>query len=383
MQSDETPKPNIYARPADQLHNYDRKTRWEMTRRHPHYQLSWLCNRAIQTGESVGDDMIKRERCIHLMLDLIRVNPPLIDPALEFAQWAETDGTSMFLTGTVEPVTTRALAVALIRSLPVAELAFLMEVIRRALLEENAVDGDDGRLSLQRDAAAKSLQKVVSPVFDSAFDVPLFYIHLDASQRSIARDMEDQVRHWKATRGAGTTKAQPGKASEHLEVFDLREGWSGGGYDLTRERTFASIADEMKSPLATVANHYKAGFEMVVGHPYSAETWQNLFAVLKLSRLPRGNNGGPVPKGASRHTRSRSARAVPDTIVSGGRAGSDSVVAFLTSTTGFQAGVELRLDLQELLNAEWTDEEIAAELGISDASVIAAVRARPEDYGIQ
>ena len=117
------------------------------------------------------------------------------------------------------------------------------------------------------------LGRIASPTLDSCFEIPLFFVHLGASQRSILRDMEDQVRHWKACRELGTSKVHTANVADYLKVWDLREGWRpGGGYDRSKELTFAEVGRRLRSgSISTVANRYRSAFEMITGHPFKPD----------------------------------------------------------------------------------------------------------------
>jgi hypothetical protein len=51
------------------------------------------------------------------------------------------------------------------------------------------------------------------------------------------RDTEEQVHRWKKRRGLGRPKVHTEKLDAYLKVWDLREGWTGAGYDRAQELT--------------------------------------------------------------------------------------------------------------------------------------------------
>ena len=102
------------------------------------------------------------------------------------------------------------------------------------------------------------------------------------------------------------------KYVEYLQVWDLREGWIGGAYDRTKECKLKDIAAELKLSPSTVNNHYRNGFELIVGYPYSPELWLRMLGVLKLSAL-RGSELGQVSR--HRPLKSPSPRPVPESVV--------------------------------------------------------------------
>jgi hypothetical protein len=88
----------------------------------------------------------------------------------------------------------------------------------------------------------------------------------------------------KKREGIAERRRRHEKLDEYLRVWDLREGWTGSGYDPSAEKPFTKIAAETRSRLSTVANRYAAGFRLICGHRHTFVNWYHLFAVLKLTR---------------------------------------------------------------------------------------------------
>lgn len=230
-----------------------------------------------------------------------------------------------------------------------------------------------------RSKFVSDLHRINSPALASCPETPLFYVHLGASQRSIVRDMEDQVRAWKARRGEGKTQVQVAKIPDQLAAWDLREGWAGSGYDPARERPFKEVARKLGVPLPTATSRYRAAFEWIAGHPFQPRLWWQLFGPSWL-----GRPWGPSPAGARRPTSSPVRRPVPDTTVS--HAPDDSRregVVEQGSAVGADAGwSDLLLDLRGMVASGASDIDIARRVGRVDPGVGMAVRARIDDLNL-
>jgi hypothetical protein len=251
-----------------------------------------------------------------LILGAIGVSGEPVSPETNFAQLFEGDPDPAFLTGSVQPVTLRAVVVMLISCLPPEECAAVGELLMAMGAPDGMAPEVPEHRPLSKEEALGMLMRLPCPALDSYPDIPLFSVHLGASQRSITRDTADQVRRWKKRRGLGSSNVHTDKLSEYLAVWDLREGWTGGGYDRSREVTFAEVGRRLKiSSISTVVNRYKSAFEMITGRPFSPELWWRLFGPLKFSAL----FGAPdqILAGRTHHRlRSPIPRPVPDSTVS-------------------------------------------------------------------
>lgn len=367
--------PGLVRRPAGQLHDLPVEIRWEVSRRHPYYLMLWEEARRYRRGVQPGDPPGRAAAgyAATLALGALGVVGEPVDPAAPFADLVGPDGDPAFLSGSVQPMTLRSVAAMLIAVLPPSDRAAVGALLLSSGTEECYAGTGPDALPDYRAAALGELDRTPSAALDSVPVAPLFYVHLGASQRAIARDMEEQVRRWKAKRGGGSSKVQAAKLPEYLEVWDLREGWAGGGYDPSRELTFKTIAGRLKQPLSTVAGRYRAAFEFVVGHEFTPELWWRVFGPLKYGRLLAG--AAARPAGTRRHTRSPLPRPVPDSVVSaGGSEGADGVVGRGSVAHDDIGQSDLRMDLQDLIARGLSDEEIADRLDLADPSLVGAFR---------
>jgi hypothetical protein len=166
-----------------------------------------------------------------------------------------------------------------------------------------------------------------------------------------------------------------------LEVWDLREGWTGSGYERGRELTFAAVARRLKLPsISKVATRYRAAFKLITGHDFSPELWWRLFGPLKFSELL----GDPVrllSKPIRHRFGSPGLRAVPDSVISPATndVSTPGVVASSATVEGDIATAELLMDLNSLIGHGLSDNEVAAKLELNDPGLVAYYRSTREE----
>jgi len=373
----------LVARPPDQLHDLPVGFRWEATRRHPYYLIFWRDALHYRRGD-IGDnpDQQLLRYAAMLYLGAIGVCGEPVNPETSFDE-LDLDGLDpAFLSGAVQPLTLRAVVAMLINALPPAERALVGALLTTSGNAEYRVKGDDELCTVQKQTAITELMKYRSTALDSYPDAPLFYIHMGASQRTTAQDVAAQVRRWKQRRGIDEKRVHTKKLASYLESWDLREGWTGKGYDSSQEKTFDEVARLQKKPLSTVVNRYRAAFQMVTGHQFSARLWIRLFGILRLGE-PSASFAKRVKIQLGFDSETSSPVMVPDSVVSSqsneshgmGVVESGSAVE---SQTDYQ---DLVIDLQELFEKGLSDREIADRMEIPDLEIIADFRRRLDEFG--
>jgi hypothetical protein len=354
-----------------------------VTRRHPYYQVFWR-EAKLYRSEPAGDDPARAllRYAASLMLGSIGVAGEPMDPGTSPEELMAADADPMFLTGSVQPLTFRAVLTMLFRNLPRAECAAAADLFAGlGELQTETLDEEDCRRV--REMALAWLSRTASPVLDSVPEAPLFYVHMGTSQRSIVRDMEHQVRLWQARRGLEPSKVQSAKLADYLEVWDLREGWTGSAYDASAEMTFAGVAQRLRiSSISTVANRYKAAFAMITGHDFTPTLWWRLFGPLKYSRF-LGDPAAALSAPIRRRFGTPAPRPAPDSRVSPAseRPHDVGLVEAGSAVGDFTDAMNLKMDLEELIAQGLGDEEIAAKLELEDPGVVSSARARIADFG--
>jgi len=384
-----TPKENAHSdellmRPPNQLQDLPTEFRWEATRRHPYYIIFWsdVLRYRQQQDQSENPAEVLLQYAASMMLGIIGIHSEPVDPSTSFKELdGDDDLDPAFLSGAVQPMTFRSMATAMINALPRAELMGLGAHFINAADEEYAIDGDGATGSLQRMLATLRLTQLSSPSLDSYPDSPLFYIHMGASQRTIVRDLEEQIRRWKQKRGITERRVHTGKLAKYLEIWDMREGWTGDGYDRTREEMLIEIAKQLKIPLSTVASRYRSAFKMITGHEFCPALWYRLLAPLKLSEVfndPAQILSAPMRRRITSPIR----RPVPETTLDSqvrgpgdvGTIEAESMICDDLRLTDF------KIDLEELQERGLLEHEIAERLDCS-VDTIKYVQNRFNEFG--
>lgn len=361
----------ILARPPEQFHDLSLEHRWEASRRHPHYLLFWSSALTYFRGESNCDEARRFDDFLsHLILGLIGVTGQPVDPRTSFRDLGAIDPS--FLSGAIQPVQFRGFVTMMISALPKAERIRLGEVLLASADDSCRIEGDDVNLALQRQHAMAMLSMTPSAALDSYPQIPLVYIHLGASQRTIASEVSDLVRRMKSAQRIPERRVPTKKLASYLKVWDLREGWTGTGYDRRQENPLAEIARRVKRPITTVFERYKSAFKMITGYDYTPERWQELFLCYKL-REWRPNTAAEIAASIRRRLFHLERRPVPDSVVTppefGGGRGNDrrrgGFVANNAIAADDRESTELLLDCHSLIEQGRSNEEIAQALECS------------------
>jgi hypothetical protein len=369
----------IVARPPGQLHDLPLEARWEVTRRNPYYLVFWAQARAFRRAElSVHPAEGYLRYAAHLILAQIGVTGEPVSPETSGQELIGSDNAALdFLTGTVQPVTFRGVVSMLLNGLPPVELEAVGDLLRAAGRGEYEVP-EDAPPDIQKKLASVELTRLISVNLDSFAEIPLFYVHLGASQNSILRDTGEQVRRWKKRRGLGSPKVQAEKIDLYLKVWDLREGWTGAGYDRARERTFANITKTLGiGPISKVVSRYRAAFRLISGHDFSPELWWRLVGPLKFSKFL----GDPIVvlSDPIRHRfSSPGPKPVPESVISPATddVSSPGIVASSATVDRDITIADLLMDLETLIDRGLSDDEVATKLELSDSGLVAYYRTR-------
>jgi len=342
------------ARPTYQLHSLPLSYRWEVTRRHPYYNIFWKNARdyyQYHREELNADDPDTfLSTCALIALQSIGVSGEPPDPVTEFTELDQSVLNSAWLSGAVHPISVRGLASMLIANCPPNTLKYL-----GAALFEASLDDVPDQLPRRQQKALDLMLADVSGL-DVYFDGPFVAINPAASGRDVLKALDELMRQWKQRYGLPETRNRSEKYSEYLRVWDLREGWSMGVYDRAKEMTFKEIAKKLRKSISTIAKHYQNAFQLVVGHGYSAELWYRLFGPTKITALTSGIRGDVSDR---RPLKSRTPRPIPKTRVTPPGKGA-SAVDFARSKKDFGN------DARELFDAI----QVAILRGDSDAQIL-------------
>lgn len=360
-----TPLDTVLSRPPFQFRSLPSRLRWEVTRRHPSYQIGWtqaLDHHLDAPLQFPAQQWIRQAAVAMLAAIGVSGKPPA--PTTQFEELGDFADAS-WLSSSVEPITLRGLATLLVAALPKETAATLGMAFLEVACENK--EGEAPKVW----QAIDTLTRSEKPGLDQFIDEPIVAINPAASARQVTSDIQDLLRRWKAERGLGEKRDRSDKYDDYLRVWDLREGWINGGYDNQREQSLASIAKDLKLPVPTIHNHYRKAFEVITGHVYAPERWCRLFGPLKLSVL---FGAAPGPVSLHRPIKTRSKRDVPMTTLGAN-------VRDMAVTSEDTAPHQIVPQIREMIAAGKSNQEILAELdyGPEAASAIENLRTRVDE----
>jgi hypothetical protein len=326
--------------------------RWQFTRRHPYYLSLWQYARRDFVPSAPDDPLFAEKAPLVLLLLGVTGDPP--DPATPtlsdgstFAHWES---------GAVSRPTNFSLAYALVAGLSPSELSLLS-----GLLFETAkhADVDDRHAYAFLHLARFGPDSLSSPTI-----APFLAIDPQASLRAVNRAMPEFHREFQRYRPRSPERRRHDVLPEYLQVFDLREGWTGSDYDVSRELRFSVIAHELRTPISTAHDRYHAAFRYLTGHRYSFSNWFKVFRYRKIDFRP-GGMAAPL----RRFDRSTTESV---TLVSDTRLVRDAEAARPSESASVSSGMaddELYSDLMDLIRLGRSNEQIASEMDLREEPV--------------
>lgn len=336
--------------------------RWEFTRRHPYYLQFWRLVHGYRSGEfTEPSHQIYGALATQILLGIgVSGDPP--DPSLTIDDLGVRQLGEAWIGGAVAPATFRTMASMMIMDLP------SHAQIQLAILLAESAGHKEGDV-MSRFVTLNKLMNANEEGLDAAPVRPFVGINLDAPQKAITDAIATLVRRWKGEQGITESRRRPEKLSNYLRAWDLREGWTGEGYDVQRELPFVRVAAEMGSPLETAVSRYRSAFRLLSGYGYDIDIWIRLFAVLKLAErfglrslrrrrvLHERRSGGTL-------------KMIPETILSSGSGMDGQSMLAGHADLGVQTATELidlRLDVEELHNRGLSAEKIVEALEFEES----------------
>ncbi len=356
-----TPESFIVPRPPFQLRSLPIRWRWEVTRRHPYYQLAWQRAREHLKGTPSGSEfesLLRQLAVRHLTAIGVSGEPP--DPTVPFEQLGAEQLNDAWLSGAVHPISIRGMVAGMLATVSPETTLQLANVFLRATKPEDA----DRLPSV--DQALEMLYRSESSDLDSYFDEPIVSINPVSSEKKIHEALDRLLAEWKEKKGLSAQRDRSDKFGSYIEVWDRREGWTGSGYDRGRELPLKKIAQEIKRPIPTVADQYLRAFQLVTGHSYNRERWFQLFRPLKLCELVTGE----ATLEGMRPLKSPSRKPISESILLPGHDWENSL-GMVGSASAVDDGAairQLRRDIESLLSAGASNEEIVETLELKPDS---------------
>jgi hypothetical protein len=357
--------------------------RWELTRRHPYYQVNWRMAARYYQPDNYPNVAIANISCAAaLVLKYIGVHGPPLDPATPTAEVCGAEGAMAFLAGSIQPCTLRSMVDLLAAVLPAETLDELGKLFQeRARLRRIHGMAWPGTEEGAESFAAFGLLRAYE--LDTCLQAPVVNVLLEASNRMLVKDLLTYATTRRKFASIRAVKIQPNQLRAVLAVWDLREGWTGSAYDLGREVTFAKIVRQVGKPLSTLYSRYRKAFEFITGHDYSFDNWWLVFGVAKFFRAEPGKLTSSAS--ARRRVSPAGPRVVPESTVfrPQGNPESPQILEFMARSQEDVQSQILRKDLKALIQTGKSNQEIIDELELEHfrPDHIDALRTRLDELG--
>ena len=349
--------PSSFWRPPFQFSYLPPQLKWEATRRHPVYLISWQHTNAGTLLDKEGKASLPQKVVDFsrmLLLGAVGVNAELAcAPSKSFEELGELN--PAWLSGAVQPLSFGKIATLLLTHLPKETLAYLgMKFVEAGL--DDVLDLEGNPLSRQL-KAVQEIQAAGKEKLDSLCPDPFLSIAPGASKRQVDRDTHMLLDQWKDRFDLDEMRVRSEKLNDYLLVWDLREGWEAGAYVSGKAKTLKEVAIELNRPLTTVHSQFKSAFKFITGHDYGFATYLEIFGWYRFRRMEPTQNGLRY-----RRTVETTLRPVTETRLASNLA---SAAADL-ERSALSCAVDLKLDFEALLSSGKSESEAADELGVSD-----------------
>jgi len=351
----------IVSRPAEVIDALSRPQQWEATRRHPYYLSFW------QSASIVDEPHSELERVLSdaarfMLMAIGYVGPPQ-PPAKSAEELGITAQTGPWKEGAISRVTVRSLVVTLAgRLLPAETKRKIAELLLKSC------DVDMQTPSEEHSAFVRDLTQGRHLHFDDSLPELFVLINPYAPGRSAGSAVQKIIRDFKKERGIPEKRRRAANFDDYLRVWDLREGWTGEGYDVSRELRLKEIAKQLKISISTSANRYRSAFRYIVGHDYDAALWLRVVGLPKLL----GFFGSELPRASRKRPRvERRPRDVPISVLQKTVDSTDGrhlgILESNCPTFGNLEDAELLMDVRTLIDRGRNNEQIVAELNLQSA----------------
>lgn len=349
----------IWPRSKQILNGLSVPAQWEVTRRHPYYQILWRPARAENPDEfSPNDTSFAR-----LLLNAIGVSGEYAPPGTPFSELVPDGINSAWHQDAISQVSVRSLVLMLIRSLDEKAKRNLADVFQLAA----AINPQD---TPAFHPFVKMLCKDSHPGFDLILPGSVFAVNTQASDQAISDTLTNVMKELRKEQGIPNTRRREDRLEDYLAVWDLREGWNGEQYDFTQQKPLKGIARDFKISTSTAENRYCSAFRRIIGYDYHIDCYIRTMGLLRTKEWTKARFGRPLNP--------RRRRPVPMTTLSSGRS-SDSCEEVRTSmeTPLFMlddiAWTETCLDVRTLLEMGRSLEEMQEELELDEDATRAVI----------
>lgn len=347
----------LLPRPRGQLRSLPPKLRWEVTRRHPIYMSCWrLAQSYWDNGQQAGTVVPELQQLAVELLWRIGVSRGAPDPGLEFDVLGEGLLRNGWPSGAIAPLELRGLLALLIAYVPSDQ--FVEAVVR--ITRDMCMEPNEEK---RKDVGIRSLINLKMPELDQLIVEPFISVNPRFSSRQIKKELDELLSQWRNEREIPETRDRSDRQLDYLRVWDLREGWTNGDYDNTKELTFKEVAKVTGDNLTTVTQQYRSAFELITGHAYSPEMW---FRFMQFSKVSEA-----TCRVIGRVTRARpqvspTPRDVPSSVLNSGER--EDFVANRAESRDSVSATELsdfRADMTDLIKCGKSNQEILQKFGLT------------------
>jgi hypothetical protein len=346
-------------RPSNVINGLSQPQQWEVTRRHPYYLLYW----ELASADSETDKALREAaRVILMAINFVGEPQP---PSKSAEDLGITEQSGAYREGAVSRVTVRSLVGILISPVfPSETKRAIADVLLRSC------DVDMRIPSSERSALVREVAQGAQPHFDDSLPELIITINPLAPGRAAASAVQQIIRNYKAEREIPEQRRREDKSDDYLAIWDLREGWINGDYDVKREMRLKEIARELKLPISTVENRYRAAFRRIVGHEYHAALWDLVVGIPKLCGF-----FGDALSGASikRPRLNRQPREVPASAFGRADPAEGRLVSIIEAhcpAFGDLEKFELMSDIRDMINHGRTNDQIIKELQLQSGQAV-------------
>jgi hypothetical protein len=350
----------VVRRPLEVILPLPTATRWEVTRRHPYYLRHWSLASQHFRQPSSDPVQLQEEQVAVLMLQVLGIDRDAPAPELGPDQLGDAAMGQNWQGGAIAPLTNFAMAAHFLLRLPPED----RQTLGRFLAESAAVDTKDPYALY---ALLAQLDRLSIPTLRTAIAPFFFSLNIQAPIAAITTAVEANARRLKEEHGVAEHRRRDDKHDDYLRVWDLREGWIGGEYDVSKELTLKRIGRQLEVSESTVVNRYRSAFRLIVGWPFTPELWAQVIGSHKLKFIAKSNTGNLPFRTLRRRWTAPTTKPVSETTLSGRFAdeAGEPLLNTFCATSDDLALTDLLLDIQELLSKGRSDEDIAGELDIA------------------
>ncbi|MES2793341.1 MAG: hypothetical protein V4719_27265 [Planctomycetota bacterium] len=261
----------FFARGRDEFLQLPIEFRWEFTRRHPYYLRFW----SLAASSNPRNVQPEIQEAAQQMLWLINVVGDTCRPELSYSELDSDPPVAAYAGGALTPVTYRTCIGLLGFTLSPQSL----EAVAQLLLE-TANEVTSGDQDARQNFVFRQSQLRISEL-DQIPNPGVISFRPRAPTRAIIEDLRKHVEDLKQSLQIVETRRREDKLPQYLQVWDLREGWTGNGYDPRRELTYRQISQLIGLAETTVAEHHRSAFRIIFGHDYAPRVWWGTLAPLK------------------------------------------------------------------------------------------------------